>query len=199
MNGGAASVRQVLDGIRAAADAGLGVKVNMVVQRGVNDSEIVPMARHFRGTGHIVRFIEYMDVGNTNGWRWDQVVSKQEILERINREMPLEPLPSRYYGEVADRYRYVGTDEEIGVISSVTDAFCGTCTRARLSADGQLFTCLFAEKGHDLRSLLRGGAPDEEIRRWIAGIWQNRNDRYSEERGQSTKQKKKVEMSYIGG
>jgi GTP 3',8-cyclase len=199
MNGGAASVRQVLDGIRAAADAGLGVKVNMVVQRGVNDSEIVPMARHFRGTGHIVRFIEYMDVGNTNGWRWDQVVSKQEILERINREMPLEPLPSRYYGEVADRYRYVGTDEEIGVISSVTDAFCGTCTRARLSADGQLFTCLFAEKGHDLRSLLRGGAPDEEIRRWIAEIWQNRTDRYSEERGQSTKQKKKVEMSYIGG
>jgi GTP 3',8-cyclase len=199
MNGGAASVRQVLDGIRAAADAGLGVKVNMVVQRGVNDSEIVPMARHFRGTGHIVRFIEYMDVGNTNGWRWDQVVSKQEILERINREMPLEPLPSRYYGEVADRYRYVGTDEEIGVISSVTDVFCGTCTRARLSADGQLFTCLFAEKGHDLRSLLRGGAPDEEIRRWIAEIWQNRTDRYSEERGQSTKQKKKVEMSYIGG
>jgi cyclic pyranopterin phosphate synthase len=199
MNGGAASVRQVLDGIRAAADAGLGVKVNMVVQRGVNDGEIVPMARHFRGTGHIVRFIEYMDVGNTNGWRWDQVVSKQEILERINRELPLEPLPSRYYGEVADRYRYVGTDEEIGVISSVTDAFCGTCTRARLSADGQLFTCLFAEKGHDLRSLLRGGASDEEIRRWIVEIWQNRTDRYSEERGQSTKQKKKVEMSYIGG
>ncbi|MDN4594583.1 GTP 3',8-cyclase MoaA [Polycladomyces subterraneus] len=199
MNGGAASVRQVLDGIEAAADAGLGVKVNMVVQRDVNDGEIVPMARHFRGTGHIVRFIEYMDVGNTNGWRWDQVVSKREILERIHCEMPLEPLPSRYYGEVADRYRYVGTDEEIGVISSVTDAFCGTCTRARLSADGQLFTCLFAEKGHDLRSLLRGGASDEEIRRWITEIWRNRTDRYSEERGQATKRKKKVEMSYIGG
>lgn len=199
MNGGAASVQQVLDGIRAAADAGLAVKVNMVVQRGVNDGEIVPMARHFRGTGHIVRFIEYMDVGNTNGWRWDQVVSKQEILERIHREMPLEPIPSRYYGEVADRYRYVGTDEEIGVISSVTDAFCGTCTRARLSADGQLFTCLFAEKGHDLRSMLRGGASDDEVRRWIAEIWRNRTDRYSEERGRATKRKKKVEMSYIGG
>jgi len=163
----------------------------MVVQKGVNDAEIVPMARHFRGTGHVVRFIEYMDVGSTNGWRRDQVVSKQKILERIHREMPLESIPPRYYGEVADRYRYGGTDEEIGVISSVTDAFCGTCTRARLSADGRLFTCLFAEKGHDLRPLLRGGTPDEEIRRRIAEIWRNRIDRYSEERGRATKRKRK--------
>jgi cyclic pyranopterin phosphate synthase len=140
-----------------------------------------------------------MDVGNTNGWRRNQVVTKREIIYRIHREMPLEPIPSRYYGEVADRYRYVGTDEEIGVIASVTEAFCGTCTRARLSADGQLFTCLFAEKGYDLRSLLKGGASDEEIRRTIAEIWERRTDRYSEERGQSTKRKNKVEMSYIGG
>ena len=147
MNGGKSSVRPVLEGIEAAARAGLRVKVNMVVQKGVNDGQILPMARHFRGTGHILRFIEYMDVGNNNGWNLEQVVSKREIIERIHREMPLEPVDPDHYGEVASRYRYRGTDEEIGVISSVTDAFCSTCTRMRLSADGQLYTCLFASQG----------------------------------------------------
>lgn len=194
------TVKDVLKGIEAAVAAGLQVKVNMVVQKGVNDHEIVPMARYFRGTGHIVRFIEYMDVGNSNGWRLDDVVTKKEIIEKIHAVMPLEPIEPNYFGEVASRYRYRGTDEEIGVIASVTEAFCSTCTRMRLSSDGKLFTCLFASSGHDLRKLLRAGAGDEELRAFIRSIWKRRQDRYSAERMvNSTGQKEKIEMSYIGG
>lgn len=201
MNGGKSSVRPVLEGIEAAARAGLRVKVNMVVQKGVNDGQILPMARHFRGTGHILRFIEYMDVGNNNGWNLEQVVSKREIIERIHREMPLEPVDPDHYGEVATRYRYRGTDEEIGVISSVTDAFCSTCTRMRLSADGQLYTCLFASRGYDLRGPLRAGESDETLAERICQVWNRRRDRYSEERLHNTglRRRRKVEMSYIGG
>src|SRR5690606_10864489 len=201
MNGGKSSVRPVLEGIEAAARAGLRVKVNMVVQKGVNDGQILPMARHFRGTGHILRFIEYMDVGNNNGWNLEQVVSKREIIERIHREMPLEPVDPDHYGEVASRYRYRGTDEEIGVISSVTDAFCSTCTRMRLSADGQLYTCLFASRGYDLRGPLRAGERDEKLAERICQVWNRRRDRYSEERLHNTglRRRRKVEMSYIGG
>ncbi len=201
MNGGKSSVRPVLEGIEAAARAGLRVKVNMVVQKGVNDGQILPMARHFRGTGHILRFIEYMDVGNNNGWNLEQVVSKREIIERIHREMPLEPVDPDHYGEVATRYRYRGTDEEIGVISSVTDAFCSTCTRMRLSADGQLYTCLFASRGYDLRGPLRAGERDETLAERICQVWNRRRDRYSEERLHNTglRRRRKVEMSYIGG
>lgn len=201
MNGGKSSVRPVLEGIEAAARAGLRVKVNMVVQKGVNDGQILPMARHFRGTGHILRFIEYMDVGNNNGWNLEQVVSKREIIERIHREMPLEPVDPDHYGEVASRYRYRGTDEEIGVISSVTDAFCSTCTRMRLSADGQLYTCLFASRGYDLRGPLRAGERDETLAERICQVWNRRRDRYSEERLHNTglRRRRKVEMSYIGG
>ena len=201
MNGGKSSVRPVLEGIEAAARAGLRVKVNMVVQKGVNDGQILPMARHFRGTGHILRFIEYMDVGNNNGWNLEQVVSKREIIERIHREMPLEPVDPDHYGEVATRYRYRGTDEEIGVISSVTDSFCSTCTRMRLSADGQLYTCLFASRGYDLRGPLRAGERDETLAERICQVWNRRRDRYSEERLHNTglRRRRKVEMSYIGG
>lgn len=201
MNGGKSSVRPVLEGIEAAARAGLRVKVNMVVQKGVNDGQILPMARHFRGTGHILRFIEYMDVGNNNGWNLEQVVSKREIIERIHREMPLEPVDPDHYGEVATRYRYRGTDEEIGVISSVTDAFCSTCTRMRLSADGQLYTCLFASRGYDLRGPLRAGERDETLAERICQVWNRRRDRYSEERLHNTglRRRRKVEMSFIGG
>ena len=201
MNGGKSSVRPVLEGIEAAARAGLRVKVIMVVQKGVNDGQILPMARHFRGTGHILRFIEYMDVGNNNGWNLEQVVSKREIIERIHREMPLEPVDPDHYGEVATRYRYRGTDEEIGVISSVTDAFCSTCTRMRLSADGQLYTCLFASRGYDLRGPLRAGERDEKLAERICQVWNRRRDRYSEERLHNTglRRRRKVEMSFIGG
>ncbi|WP_445659586.1 GTP 3',8-cyclase MoaA [Aeribacillus sp. FSL K6-8394] len=201
MNGGRCDVKTVLEGIEAAAKAGMKVKVNMVVQKGINDQDIVPMARYFRGTGHVLRFIEFMDVGNSNGWNLTQVVSKQEIFERVNAEMPLEPIPSNYFGEVASRYRYCGTNEEIGIISSVTDSFCSTCTRARLSADGNLYTCLFASQGTDLRAQLRSGAKDEEIRNLIQDVWSRRADRYSEERFNNTTMpnKKKIEMYYIGG
>ena len=192
-------VRTVLDGIEAASDAGLPVKVNVVVKRGVNEDAILPMARHFRDRGHVVRFIEYMDVGHTNGWRLDDVVPATEILARIDAELPLEPLPPRYPGEVAERYRYRDGSGEVGVIASVTRPFCGACTRARLSADGSLYTCLFATTGHDLRGLLRDGAGDDEIAAAIGGIWRERADRYSELRSQATRDLPRVEMSYIGG
>jgi cyclic pyranopterin phosphate synthase len=194
-------VEKVLDGIAAAADAGLSpIKINMVVKRGVNDSSVVDVARHFRGTGHVVRFIEYMDVGTTNGWRLDDVVPGREIVERINEAFPLEPVDPDYRGEVAQRYRYVDGAGEIGVITSVTQPFCGDCTRARLSADGRLYTCLFASRGTDLKSLLRGGASDAELDEVIASIWSVRADRYSETRTQQTVAlTRKVEMSYIGG
>jgi GTP 3',8-cyclase len=193
-------VERVLAGIEAAGAAGLApVKVNMVVKRAVNEDSVLPMARYFRGTGQIVRFIEYMDVGHTNGWRLDDVVPAAEILETIDAELPLGPLPPRYPGEVAQRYRYRDGSGEIGVIASVTQPFCGTCTRARLSAEGRLYTCLFATKGHDLRALLRGGAPDEELAAVVGRIWHARGDRYSELRSAATAELPKIEMSYIGG
>ena len=193
-------VEQVLEGIAAAAAAGLTpVKINMVVKRGMNDTSILPMARYFRGSGHILRFIEYMDVGTTNGWRLDDVVPAAEIVRRIHAELPLEPVEAQYRGEVAQRWRYRDGEGEIGVISSVTQAFCRDCTRARLSADGKLYTCLFATEGHDLRALLRGGASDEELVTAIAQIWRVRADRYSEIRTAETVGLDKVEMSYIGG
>jgi len=193
-------VAKVLEGIDAAAAAGLApIKVNMVVKRGENDASILPMARHFRGTGHILRFIEYMDVGHTNGWRMDDVVPAREIVERIGREWPLEPVDPNYPGEVAERWRYRDGCGEIGVIASVTQAFCRTCTRIRLSTEGQLYTCLFATTGHDLRALVRGGASDEDILAAVSGIWSRRADRYSEIRTSQTARLQKIEMSYIGG
>lgn len=193
-------VAKVLDGIDAAAAAGFKpVKVNMVVKRGVNEHSILPMAKFFRERGHILRFIEYMDVGATNGWRMDDVVSAREIVDIISRELPLEPADPNYTGEVAERWRYKDGSGEIGVIASVTQAFCRDCTRARISTEGQLYTCLFATAGHDLRALLRGGASDEAILARIGGVWTAREDRYSEIRGQQTVPLKKIEMSYIGG
>ena len=193
-------VAKVLEGIEAAAAAGLApVKVNMVVKRGANDHQVAGMARHFRGTGHIVRFIEYMDVGSTNGWRMDDVAPSAEIVRRIGAEFPLVPVDPNYSGEVAERWRYADGAGEIGVISSVTQAFCATCTRARLSTDGQLFTCLFAQQGYDLKSLVRAQASDADIARAIGAIWQRREDRYSEIRTAETAKARKVEMSFIGG
>ena len=190
---------RVLEAIDAAAEAGLPVKTNMVVKRGVNDHQVVDMARHFRGTGHIVRYIEFMDVGSTNGWRMDDVIPSAEVIRRIDAEFPLEPAHHNYRGEVAKRWRYKDGAGEVGVISSVTEAFCSSCSRARLSTDGALFTCLFARKGYDLKSLLRGGASDAELAGAIAAIWQHREDRYSEIRTAATARERKVEMSYIGG
>ena len=192
-------VARVLEGIEAAAAAGLPVKVNAVVKRGVNDEGVVEMARHFRGTGHSLRFIEYMDVGATNGWRLDDVVPAEEIVERIDAVFPLEPVEAAYRGEVAQRFRYRDGVGEIGVISSVTQPFCGDCTRARISAEGKLYTCLFALRGTDLRALLRGGASDDELREAIAGVWARRTDRYSEIRTERTSELPRIEMSYIGG
>ena len=193
-------VARVLEGIDAAARAGLApVKINMVVKRGVNEESVLPMARHFRGTGHILRFIEYMDVGHTNGWRMDDVVTAREIIGMIGAEMPLEPVDANYKGEVAERWRYRDGSGEIGVIASVTQAFCRDCTRIRLSTEGKLYTCLFATQGHDLRALLRGGNSDAEIHDTVAAIWAKRADRYSEIRTSATAPLRKIEMSYIGG
>jgi cyclic pyranopterin phosphate synthase len=193
-------VADVLAGIEAASAAGLApVKINMVVKRGVNDDSIVPMAGHFRGTGHIVRFIEYMDVGHSNGWRLDDVVPAAEVVGRISQRWPLQPADPNYRGEVARRWRYADGGGEIGVISSVTQPFCGTCSRARLSAEGRLYTCLFATGGTDLRASLRAGASDAELQELIRGVWQARTDRYSEVRSEATIDLPKVEMSYIGG
>src|SRR5512138_415801 len=193
-------VAKVLEGMDEAARVGLGpIKVNMVVKRGMNESSILPMARFFREKGYILRFIEYMDVGHTNGWRMDDVVPAAEIIKIINAEMPLEPLDPNYTGEVAERWRYKDGSGEIGVIASVTQAFCRTCTRARLSAEGKLYTCLFGVKGHDFRALLRGSATDEEIAEALARVWGKRDDRYSEIRSQNTVSLPKVEMSHIGG
>ena len=193
-------VSKVLAGIETASAARLNpVKVNMVVKRGMNDKDILPMARHFHGTGHILRFIEYMDVGHTNGWRMNDVVTAREIVETISREMPLEPADANYKGEVAQRWRYKDGSGEIGVIASVTQAFCRDCTRIRLSTEGKLYTCLFATTGFDLRALLRGGASDDEIRDSVAALWTKREDRYSEIRSSRTGKLEKIEMSYIGG
>ena len=193
-------VAKVLEGIDAAAAAGLApIKINMVVKRGVNEQSIVPMARYFKQQGHILRFIEFMDVGHTNGWRMDDVVSAREIVDAISKEMPLEPADPNYTGEVAERWRYKDGSGEIGVIASVTQAFCRDCTRARISTEGKLYTCLFATSGHDLRALLRGGASDEELFASISGVWSKRADRYSEIRSEKTVKLEKIEMSYIGG
>jgi cyclic pyranopterin phosphate synthase len=199
-------VSDVLAGIDAAAAAGLGpVKINMVVKRGINDHEVVTMARHFRGTGHIVRFIEFMDVGSSNGWRMDDVVPSATVIERIDRDVaPVEAIDPNYPGEVAERWRYRDGSGEVGVISSVTQAFCRSCTRARLSTEGMLYLCLFADRGYDLRRLLRGApdlpaVEDPALAATITQIWQQRGDRYSELRSEATSPRPKVEMSYIGG
>jgi cyclic pyranopterin phosphate synthase len=193
-------VAKVLSAIDVAAEAGLApVKVNMVVKRGMNEREILPMARHFKGSGHILRFIEYMDVGHTNGWRMDDVVPSAQVLRTIAAELPLVPIDPNYPGEVAERWRYADGSGEIGVISSVTQAFCRDCTRARLSTEGRLYACLFATQGFDLRALLRGGGDDERVAGAIAAIWAQRVDRYSEIRSEHTAKLPKIEMSYIGG
>jgi cyclic pyranopterin phosphate synthase len=193
-------VARVLEAIDNAAEAGLApVKIDMVVKRGTNENDIVPMARHFRNSGHILRFIEYMDVGTTNGWRMEDVVSAKEILETLSREWELEPVEANYFGEVAERYRYTDGGGEVGIIASVTLPFCGACTRARLSADGELYTCLFGVKGHDLRTLMRDGASDQELEAAVGAIWGARSDRYSEVRSEDTIGLHKVEMSKIGG
>ncbi|MDH4190200.1 MAG: GTP 3',8-cyclase MoaA [Betaproteobacteria bacterium] len=204
MNDADYPVAEVLEGIDAAAAAGLApVKINMVVKRGVNDRQVLEMARHWRGSGHVIRFIEYMDVGSTNGWKMDEVVPSAEIVRRIGEVFPLEPVDADYQGEVAERWRYRDGAGEIGVISSVTQAFCRDCNRLRLSTEGQVYTCLFAQSGHDLRTLLRAGASDDALRDQIAALWRAREDRYSEIRGAQTDQgesgRRKVEMSYIGG
>jgi len=192
-------VARVLEGIDAAASAGLAVKVNAVVKRGVNDDQILDLARHFHGSGHILRYIEYMDVGGTNGWRLDDVVPAAEVVATVDAELPLEPADENYRGEVARRWRFRDGGGEIGVIASVTQPFCGDCTRSRISAEGRLYTCLFASVGHDLRAVVRGGADDAELHDFIARIWGRRSDRYSEIRSSRTAELPRVEMSYIGG
>jgi cyclic pyranopterin phosphate synthase len=200
MNDVAFPVAKVIEGMDAAYAAALRpVKVNMVVRRGLNEDSVIPMARYFREKGYILRFIEYMDVGHTNGWRLDDVVPAREIIRQIDSVMPLEPVEPNYPGEVAERWRYRDGDGEIGVIASVTQAFCRDCTRARLSAEGGLYTCLFATGGTDLRVLLRGGASDDEIAGRIREVWMERTDRYSELRSAETAGLQKIEMSYIGG
>jgi cyclic pyranopterin phosphate synthase len=197
-------VSEVLHGIDVAHKVGLGpIKINMVVKGGMNDQEVVPMARHFKDSPFILRFIEYMDVGASNGWKMDEVIPSSEVVRRIGAAMPLEEIAPNYTGETAERWRYADGGGEIGVISSVTQAFCSDCTRARLSTEGKLYTCLFATRGHDLRALMRSGCTDEEISTVVAHLWRARGDRYSELRtagtAESEQAMKKVEMSYIGG
>lgn len=201
LNGNRSKVQRVLEGIQAAAEVGMKIKINMVVQKGKNEQDILQMAQYFKENKHILRFIEYMDVGNYNGWDLKEVVSKQEIVDTIHQVMPLERIEANYTGEVATRYRYIGSDEEIGIISSVTDSFCSSCTRARISAEGKLYTCLFASKGNDLRELLRSEYTDEEITDVVRDIWNKREDRYSDERLSHTSKRRapKIEMSHIGG
>ncbi len=200
MNDVGVSVSQVLDGIEAAREAGLTpIKVNAVIERGVNDEGMVELARHFKGTGIILRFIEFMDVGNTNGWNLERVVPLREMAERIGRELPIEPAEANYRGEVAKRWRYLDGTGEVGFISSISQPFCGECTRARLSPEGELFTCLFAAHGHDFRSLLRNGCDDAGIAAFLKNVWRLREDRYSEIRGEATVGLERVEMSHIGG
>ncbi|OLO27318.1 cyclic pyranopterin phosphate synthase [Alkalihalophilus pseudofirmus] len=201
INGRGYSVQSVLDGIEAALEVGLKVKVNMVVQKGMNQKDILPMASYFRERGIILRFIEFMDVGNTNGWKLENVVPSQEIIRQINQEAPLEVIGPNYYGEVATRYRYKDYDAEVGFISSVTQAFCSSCTRARLSAEGHLYTCLFASSGKDIQTPLRKGASDEELLELLHNTWSLRDDHYSEIRLKETPgfKRQKVEMSHIGG
>ncbi|TRM12228.1 GTP 3',8-cyclase MoaA [Lentibacillus cibarius] len=192
--------RSVLKGIEAAKEAGLQVKINMVVKKGMNESQILPMARYFKGKDIILRYIEFMDVGNHNGWDFNNVISKKDIIQMVDSEMPIEPAEENYYGEVASRYRYKDGEGEIGVISSVTDSFCGSCTRIRLSADGKLYTCLFASDGFDIREKMRNELTDAELEEVLTSLWGRRKDRYSEERSEEKRwNRKKIEMSYIGG
>ncbi|MGE8206422.1 GTP 3',8-cyclase MoaA [Heyndrickxia sp. NPDC080065] len=200
MNGRGVSSKAVLKGIDTALQMGFDIKVNMVVQKGMNEQEILPMAKYFRDMGVTLRFIEFMDVGNSNGWNLDKVVSKKEIFQMLSKEFELIAVDASYYGEVAKRYKYKEKDAEIGFITSVSESFCSSCTRARISADGKLFTCLFASKGYDLKSYLRNGSTDDTIKNEIISIWNHRSDRYSDLR--TNKQlgtKDKIEMSYIGG
>ncbi len=200
MNGKGVAPEAVLAGIDAAARAGLHpIKVNTVVERGVNDHTVVDVARHFKGTGHIVRFIEYMDVGNVNGWERGRVVPSSELASAIDAVFPIEPLEPGYRGEVAERWRYRDGDGEIGFISSVTQPFCGDCTRVRISPEGRVYTCLFATKGHDFRALLRAGKTDDEVAAFLRSVWKVRDDRYSELRATATPGLPKVEMFYVGG
>ncbi|KAA0743802.1 GTP 3',8-cyclase MoaA [Bacillus sp. AY3-1] len=200
INGRNVSTKPVLKGIEAAKAAGLEVKVNMVVKKGMNDSQILPMAQYFKEQEIQLRFIEFMDVGSTNGWNFEQVITKEQLIEKINRVYPIEPVQSRYFGEVAKLYRYVGSDAEVGFITSVSESFCSSCTRARISADGKFYTCLFGEKGTDLRTLLRENISDASLLKILQHTWRYRTDRYSDERTvESTNKRPKVEMSYIGG
>ncbi len=200
MNDMNVSVSKVLEGIEEADKVGFSpIKVNMVVKGGTNDQDVVAMAKHFKGSGHIVRFIEFMDVGSTNGWDMDRVVASKTLAAQINEVFPIEPIEANYEGEVAERWRYLDGSGEIGFISSVTQAFCRSCTRARLSAEGSIYTCLFATEGTDLRMLLRTGATDEQISNLISQTWSKRSDNYSEIRTAETSSLRKIEMSYIGG
>ncbi|MFB8329795.1 GTP 3',8-cyclase MoaA [Bacillus wiedmannii] len=200
INGRNVSTKPVLKGIEAAKAAGLEVKVNMVVKKGMNDSQILYMARYFKEQEIQLRFIEFMDVGSTNGWNFEQVITKEQLMEKINRVYPIEPVQPRYFGEVAKLYRYVGSDAEVGFITSVSESFCSSCTRARISADGKFYTCLFGEKGTDLRTLLRENISDASLLKILQHTWRYRTDRYSDERTvESTNKRPKVEMSYIGG
>ncbi|SCC33700.1 GTP 3',8-cyclase MoaA [Bacillus wiedmannii] len=200
INGRNVSTKPVLKGIEAAKAAGLEVKVNMVVKKGMNDSQILPMAQYFKEQEIQLRFIEFMDVGSTNGWNFEQVIMKEQLIEKINRVYPIEPVQPRYFGEVAKLYRYVGSDAEVGLITSVSESFCSSCTRARISADGKFYTCLFGEKGTDLRTLLRENISDASLLKILQHTWRYRTDRYSDERTtESTNKRPKVEMSYIGG
>ncbi|ANS50643.1 molybdenum cofactor biosynthesis protein A [Bacillus thuringiensis] len=200
INGRNINTKPVIKGIIAAKEAGLEVKVNMVVKKGMNDHQVLPMAAYFKEQGITLRFIEFMDVGSTNGWNFNQVVTKRELIEMIHKVYPLEPAEAHYFGEVAKRYRYVGTNVEVGFITSVSESFCASCTRARISADGKFYTCLFATEGLNVRELLRGNLSDEELLSVIQDVWMNRKDRYSDERTEeSAKNRPKIEMSYIGG
>ncbi|MGG0668886.1 GTP 3',8-cyclase MoaA [Lederbergia citrisecunda] len=200
MNGRGIKPELILKNIDRAKEIGFTIKMNMVVQKGVNESEILPMAAYFKERGITLRFIEFMDVGNDNGWSFEKVVTKKEIYEMLRAEYEMEPAEEEYYGEVAKRYRYLDNGAEVGFITSVSESFCSTCTRARLSSDGKLYTCLFASSGFDLRELIRSGMSDEELLEAIAGVWQGRSDRYSDERTEQTvKNRKKINMSYIGG
>ncbi|MBJ7983255.1 GTP 3',8-cyclase MoaA [Bacillus mycoides] len=200
INGRNMNTKPVLKGIMAAKEAGLEVKVNMVVKKGMNDHQVLPVAAYFKEQGISLRFIEFMDVGSTNGWNFDQVITKRELIDMIHGVYPIEPAEDHYFGEVAKRYRYVGTNVEVGFITSVSESFCSSCTRARISADGKFYTCLFATEGMDLRKLLRENLSDNELLKAIQDVWENRKDRYSDERTEeSAKNRPKIEMSYIGG
>ncbi|MGW6191613.1 GTP 3',8-cyclase MoaA [Bacillus cereus] len=200
INGRNMNTKPVLKGIMAAKEAGLEVKVNMVVKKGMNDHQVLPVAAYFKEQGISLRFIEFMDVGSTNGWNFDQVITKRELIDMIHGVYPIEPAEAHYFGEVAKRYRYVGTNVEVGFITSVSESFCSSCTRARISADGKFYTCLFATEGMDLRKLLRENLSDNELLKAIQDVWENRKDRYSDERTEeSAKNRPKIEMSYIGG